>query len=155
MTQYVQLSSDAVRVVTLFAGPQAITSDKPGYAEVADDDARYVTWLALRAAIPALRDAVSAGCAVVSSGTPALSGTYGIAPQDEINITGLQTSVLAGVTWLGYYRNMAGTKITMTATEFTTLATAILDYIAALDDAYEAAVGGGAWVAPAQPVTIA
>lgn len=155
MTQYVQLSIDASAVIAWYLAPQAITEDKPGYAEIADDDARYTTYLASRAAASAWQAAFAAGCAIVSTGTPSLSGTYGIAPQDEINITGLQTSVLAGVAWLGYYRNVAGAKVTTTATQFTALATAILDYIAALDDAYEAAVGGAAWIAPAQPVTIA
>ena len=36
MTQYVQLSPDGTKVITAFGGPQSITDDKPGYAEVAD-----------------------------------------------------------------------------------------------------------------------
>jgi hypothetical protein len=44
MTQYVQLSADTTKVVTLFAGPQAVTSDKPGYAEIEETDARYLAF---------------------------------------------------------------------------------------------------------------
>lgn len=49
MTQYVQLSKDATKVITWFAGPQAITADKPGYAELEDTDPRYVAYQALQA----------------------------------------------------------------------------------------------------------
>lgn len=101
--------------------------------------------------------AVNAGCRIVSTGTPALSGTYGIAPQDEINLAGLQGGIAASAPWLGGYRDQAGIKHTMTAAQFTEIATAILAYVAALDEAYATALSGApwTWTAPAQPVTIA
>lgn len=47
--QYVQLSADGSAVVTWYAGPQRITADKPGYAEVSDDDPRYLAFAASQA----------------------------------------------------------------------------------------------------------
>lgn len=94
--------------------------------------------------------AFKAGCQIVSTGTPALNATYGVAPQDEINITGLQAAITAGVPFLGYMRDATGVKRTMTAAQFTILAAVIMQYVAALDDF---ALGQGAL--PAQPVTIA
>lgn len=41
--KYVLLSNDAV--IAEFAGPQSVTDDKPGYAEVDDADTRYLAWL--------------------------------------------------------------------------------------------------------------
>jgi hypothetical protein len=96
-----------------------------------------------------------AGCQIVSTGTPAISGTYGILPQDEINIISLQTGITAGAPWLGGYRDRAGIKHVMTAPQFTALATAILSYVEALDEALAASLAGAAWNPPAQPVTIA
>lgn len=43
--QYVQLNADATAVVTWFAAQPPTTDDKPGYAEIADDDARYAAFL--------------------------------------------------------------------------------------------------------------
>ncbi len=102
-----------------------------------------------------LNSAIAAGCAVVSAGTAALSGTWGITSQDEINLTGLQTSILAGAPWLGYYRDIRGVPHTMTAPQFTELATTIFGYLTALAAAYAVAEGGASWVAPASPVEIA
>lgn len=99
--------------------------------------------------------ALAAGVQVTSTSTPALNSTYGLSMQDQINITGLQTSLLAGVPWIGYFRDINRNKITMTAAQFTAVATVILNFIVAIDAAYELAEGGGAWVAPAQPGPIA
>lgn len=95
------------------------------------------------------------GCRVTSTGTPTIDGSYGIGPSDEVNLVGLQGGIAAGAPWLGYYRDVAGTKHVMTAPQFTELATALLGYVEALESAIETWAGGGAWVAPAQPVTIA
>jgi hypothetical protein len=104
-----------------------------------------------------LADLQKAGCAVVSTGTPELSGTYSITMQDEINIISLQSGIGAAAPWLGWYRDMAGVKHLMTQAQFTALATAILGYVEALDEAYVTALSAGAGVMtlPAQPVTIA
>jgi hypothetical protein len=95
--------------------------------------------------------AFAAGCRIVSTGTPALSGTYGITPQDEINIMGLQSAVEASQPWPGYLRDATSAKHTMTGPQLTAVADAILGYIAAID----AYVAGDTPSMPAQPVQIA
>lgn len=94
------------------------------------------------------------GVAVQSTGTPSINANYGISPQDEINLTGLQAAVLTGVTWLGYLRDVTGTKHAMSATQFTALAVQVLGYVAAFEDALQTLVGGGTASLPAQPLTI-
>lgn len=97
--------------------------------------------------------AIKSGLAIVSISSPELNGTYGIAPQDEINLTGLQVAVSASV-FPGYCRDMAGTKHVLSAAQFTVLATAVLNYIAALDEARQAALTGASATWPTEPVTI-
>ena len=94
------------------------------------------------------------GLTVTSSSTPALNGVYAIGQQDEINIVSLQVAVQNGI-FPGWLRDKAGTKHTMTAAQFTTLATAVLQFVAALDDALATALAGGAWAPPGNSVTIA
>lgn len=127
----------------------------PTSAQLAAAFPGYAAAAAAQAGQAAYNAAIAAGCAIVSTGTPGLSGTYGISPQDEINITSLQTGIAAGAPWLGYYRDASGAQHTMTAPQFTAIATAILGYVEALEAALATALAGGAWAAPATPVTIA
>ena len=96
---------------------------------------------------------IRAGLTVTSTSTPALNGTYGLLPQDEINITGLQHAVVADV-FPGFYRDRNGGRHTMTGEQFTALATALLGFLVAIDEAKAAALAGGAWVAPPATATI-
>lgn len=96
---------------------------------------------------------LAAGLTITSAGTPALNGIYGTSPQDQVNMTGLQVSVAAGV-FPGSVRDRAGAKHEMTAAQFTAIATAILGFIVAINDARAAALAGGAWVAPATEANI-
>lgn len=96
---------------------------------------------------------LAAGLAVTSTGTPALNGTYACASQDQINITSLQVAVTANV-FPGFLRDRAGAAHTMTAPQFTSIAEALLAFVVAVNQAKAAALGGGAWVAPAAEVTI-
>lgn len=97
----------------------------------------------------------AAGIVITCTSTPAVSGTYGtLPPQDEINLTGMQSAVQANV-FPGYYRDITGAKHTMTPAQMTELAEAALAFIVAVDDAMEAALAGGAWVAPSNEATIA
>lgn len=96
----------------------------------------------------------SGGLAITSTGTPSLSGTYGIGQQDEINVVGLQAAVAAGV-FPGFYRDRAGARHTMTGTQFTEIATALLAFATAIDEALATALSGGSWTAPATTATIA
>ena len=91
--------------------------------------------------------ALAAGLAIASTGTPALNGVYDISPASEGNWAGSEAAVAAGV-FRGAYRLSNGAKVTMTAAQFTAIATAAYDYIAALDDA----LAGGAW--PSNTVTV-
>lgn len=95
-----------------------------------------------------------AGVTITSTATPALDGTYGTTQQDETNITGLQVSIAAGA-FPGFCRDIAGNRKAMTAAEFTSLATALMGFIVAVDEAKAAALAGGAWVAPSATVAIA
>jgi hypothetical protein len=99
--------------------------------------------------------AVAAGLAITSTGSPAISGTYGCSAQDQLNVVGLQSAVVAGV-FPGFYRTLSGTRVTMTGAQFTEIATAILGYVEALDAALSAGLAsGGVWVAPTATATIA
>jgi hypothetical protein len=97
---------------------------------------------------------LAAGLAIISSGTPSLNGTYGCSPQDEVNATGLQAAVAAGV-FPGFYRDQAGIRHVMTGSQFTTVAAAIMTFIVVVEEAKETALGGGAWSPPAATATIA
>lgn len=95
------------------------------------------------------------GCQVVSGGASALSGTYGIELADEDNYLGLQAGIAASAPWIGYVRDTAGVKHTMTAPQATEVLIGILGFMEALDGAIGTWAGGGSWSAPSQPVGIA
>jgi hypothetical protein len=98
--------------------------------------------------------AQAAGAAVTSTSTPAINGTYGCMPQDEINMTALQTALNSGVAWIGYLRDINGVAHSMTAAQFTSLVTAILGYMVALDAWLVAALGGSSAAPPSNALTI-
>lgn len=133
-------------------------------------DATYVAWLAAgnkpsrigsteellevmqQQVLPVIQET---GVAIQSTGTPALNATYGISPQDEINLVSLQAAVAASPSpFPGYYRDVNGVKITMTGPQFTSIAEGLLGFIAAFEDALETLVDGGSETVPTQPVTI-
>lgn len=97
--------------------------------------------------------AILAGVNIASASTPSLNGVYGITVADEANIAGTEAAVAANV-FRGYYRQLNGTKVTMTGAQFTSIATAIYNYVNDLDNALDAAVSGGEWVAPPNSVSI-
>jgi hypothetical protein len=98
---------------------------------------------------------LAGGLAITSTGTPSLDGTYGTAlPDDEANLTGMQAAVAAGV-FPGFYRDKGVVKHTMTGAQFTAIATAILNFIVAVEEALDTAMAGGAWTPPSNAVTIA
>lgn len=97
---------------------------------------------------------LSAGVTINSTSTPAINGTYGTSPQDEINYTGLQVAVANGV-FPGWIRDKANNKHTMTGPQCTAVTTAILDFIVAVEEARDDALAGtAAWAAPPNIVTI-
>jgi hypothetical protein len=97
---------------------------------------------------------LAGGLTIASAGTPALNGVYGTSGADEINITGLQVAVAANV-FPGFYRDQVGNRHTMTGAEFTAIATAIMNFTVAVDEAKAVAMAGGPWVAPANTASIA
>jgi len=97
--------------------------------------------------------ALAAGIAITSTSTPALNGIYDISASTEGNWAGSEAAVSAGV-FRGYYRTLTGTKVAMTAAQFTALAEAAYNLIAELDDALNAALTSGTFIAPPNAVTI-
>jgi hypothetical protein len=102
---------------------------------------------------------IKAGLAVASTATPAISATYAVDAQAEFNIVALETSLNAGQGFPGGattfgYPDMAGVKHTMTASQFTALAAAIRDYIAALDATLQTLLAGGmaSWPSASAPI---
>jgi hypothetical protein len=97
---------------------------------------------------------LTAGLTITCDSVPALGGVYGTSPSDEVTLTGLQVSVVANV-FPGFLRDKAGTKHTMTGTQFQAIATAALAFIVAVEEAAAAALAGtAAWTPPATTVSI-
>ncbi len=162
MTQYVQLSSDTTKVVTWYAGPQAITSDKPGYAEIADTDSRYVAWQNVQAANIAFANAVKAGVNITSTSVSALNGTYSLGSQMRSDITSEQvyiatTGKFTNGSTTRAWPDINGSLHTFPSTaEFTAFAEAVASYYDSLLAAWdEVNSSGNPWVAPSQPAPIA
>jgi hypothetical protein len=164
MTQYVQLSADTTKVVTWFAGPQAITSDKPGYAEIGDTDARYLAWQAAIAARASYAAALVAGVQLTSIGTSALSATYACDAGTQAQITSEAVYIQAttaqgaakftnGQTTKGW-PDATGVLRTFNTTQFINFAESVAQYIDALATALQMVAGGGAWSAPSSAISI-
>lgn len=148
------LSSRAVEADWPLASGEVYFATLPAAAELQSAFPGYdaaVTAQTARAAAAAL---LAGGLTITSISTSALNGTYGTGMQDEININGLQAAVAANV-FPGFYRDKALVRHTMTAAQFTAIATAILNFTVAVDEALATALGGGAWVAPSASATIA
>lgn len=101
----------------------------------------------------------AAGVAIVSTGTPALNGTYAIDPATLANIVGLSTGIAAGKPLPGggstfNYRDIVGSPHAFTAANFLNFAAAIESYVYGADQAIETLVNGGTAMPPSQPVTI-
>lgn len=126
--------------------PDAIDAAFPGHAVAA-----------LAAAAPGqYAQLVAGGLSVTSTGSPALSGVYATDQNAEFNITALQTAILTNASlWGGYYRLRSGARVTMTAEQFTAIATAIFAFVQACDAALENALLGETPSWPETAVTIA
>lgn len=99
--------------------------------------------------VPPAPDPLAAGLAIVSTGTPALNGTYAIHEQAQQNIVAVVTGINAGQGLPGggatfVYRDTLGGHGPFTADQFIALAKTVRDFVYALS--------GGA--APTQPVSI-
>lgn len=97
---------------------------------------------------------LTVGATVTSAANSAINGTYGLTEEYLIKMTALQDSINAGVTWLGYCRDINFVQKTMTAAQFTILASTILGYLATLDTWLTMALGGTVNPMPSNQLTI-
>jgi hypothetical protein len=101
--------------------------------------------------------AIDAGLAVTSTSTPALNGTYGVDPTAQGRIASVSTYILVngrfpgGVTAYPWLDVTGAAHVFPTTAAFQAFATALADYVAALD--MIAATGSGSL--PVAAVTIA
>lgn len=156
MTQYVLLSTDVTRVVTLFGSPQG---DQPNYAALTDSDSRLAAYQENQEALAALRACRRSGLAIVSTSTPALNATYAIDAQTTANLQGLLVGyMLRGVFPGGGatfpYADIAGAPHVVTQPQLQAIAAAIEDYVAALAGVQIALDAGQAASLPAATVTM-
>ncbi len=104
--------------------------------------------------------AISAGCQIVSTGTPALNGTYPLDDSTLLKAVGEQSYIALKSTFTNgqmtrAWMDVSGAPHVFPSTaEFTAFGEAIAQYVDALQTALGTALAGGSWVAPAQPVTI-
>lgn len=164
MTQYVQLSDDTTRVVTVFGSPQPVTADKPGYAEVADNDARYLAFQLLQQARAAYGLALASGVQLTSTAAPALNGTYACDQVSQQQITSeavyIQVTTAQGAAKFTNgqatkpWPDRAGVPHTFTTDQFIAFAQAVAEYIDALATALQTVIAGGAWSAPSAMISI-
>jgi len=148
MNVYVKLNGGGA-VDTVYGGPQPQDSS---VVEIADSDARYVAWLAAGTVQAAYAAAIQAGLAITSSGSPAISGTYGIATTDLLAMTAMQLAVEAGKPLPAAYWDSKGNHGAFTAPQVTNIADAIFNYEALL---VAWVSGGGVGTQPAASATIA
>jgi hypothetical protein len=86
--------------------------------------------------------AMAAGLPITSTGTPAISGTYGCQPGDITGMLAMQTAVAAGVAPLPAYWDSKGKHGQLTAAQVTAIAEALFGYVAACDLWIEAGSSG-------------
>lgn len=160
MTQYVQLSADTTQVITLYGSPQLITSDKPGYAVIADTDPRYLAFASMQEGLASYFVAVTAGVQITSTGTPSLNGTYALDINSRSNITAEQvyiatTSKFTNGGSTRQWPDISGAFHAFpSTTEFTDFAEAVAQYYDSLATAVAVVQAGGGWVAPSMPAAI-
>lgn len=110
---------------------------QPG--DAAATDAQVAAMQAAQAAAQAVPLAIAAGVTVTSTSTPALNGNYACdAEVAGVNLTGIVSGLSAGLGLPGggstmAYLDMAGQPHMFTAAQITELASAVRNYIYALD----------------------
>ena len=162
MTKYVQFAEDNMTIVTLYAGPQD-QADKPGYAEIADNDARwqeYETALTVGTDTQiTLASKIAAGIVITSTGTPALSGTYALDATTLSQIGPVARDATGGLGLPGggstfSYPDASGTPRVLTAETIQGLYKAMRDCLFALNTTAATLAAGGTASWPAQTATI-
>jgi len=99
-------------------------------------------------------NAIAAGCQIVSTGTPAISGTYPVADQSISDMTDEVLSITADGTFIGGGLTeiwpVSGGSVTLTVAQFTAVRKAISAWI----KGWKQYASGVATTPPASPVTI-
>lgn len=101
-------------------------------------------------------NAMVAGVAIMSTGTPAINGTYAVDQLSQMDIIAIETSLNAGKGFPGgsasfNYADMSGTFHSFTAASFTDFAAAVRDYVYAL----KAVIAGASTQLPSPSAAIA
>lgn len=142
-------------IVAVFANAQN-PDVWPNQGEVADTDPRYLQFisptptLALKAV-----EAIAAGLAITSTGTPALNATYAVDQVSQMDIIAIETSINAGKGFPGgattfNYQDITGAFHSFTQTNFTDFAAAVRDYVYAL----KSVIAGASTTLPVSTTTI-
>lgn len=157
MTQYVLLNDDQTAVRTLFGSPQ---DDQTDYAEIADDDARYLAYVD-RQNLPAIyASKLAGGIAITSTGTPAISGTYAL---DQLTLDQIGSVARDAGSGLGLpgdltsfaYPDIDGAPHAFAAADIQHLYKAMRDLVFAMSTTAATLAAGGSADWPAQSKTIA
>lgn len=99
---------------------------------------------------------IAGGLAITSTGTSSINGTYDVSIAGQDNMVAMQTAIAVNsALFPGFWRTISGTKITMTAAQFTEIATAALNFVVACDNALDTIQTGGTASWPSASVTIA
>jgi hypothetical protein len=121
------------------------------------------TWAAIIAADAVQTQysaALSAGCQIVSTSTPAINGTYMLDQNSFILTMGEQSYILLKGTFTNgqttrNWNDVNGVQHTFPSTAlFTAFGEVLAQYVDQLQTALAAGLAGGIWTPPAQPVTI-
>lgn len=156
--KFVQFNADGT--VTEFAGPQPVISDKPGYAQIADTDPRYVAWVARQAVPATLAMKLAAGISITSTGSPSISATYALDQTTLDQIGSVARDAAAGLGLPGgagsfTYPDINSVPRALSSANVQALYKAMRDLVFALNTQAAIAAAGGTPSWPQQSATIA
>lgn len=111
--------------------------------------------LETQALLQSAQSALISGLALVSTGTPALNGTYAVDQLSQMDIIAIETSLSAGKGFPGgvttfNYQDITGAMHAFSEANFTDFAAAVRDYVYAL----RSVIAGASPTLPATIVTI-
>ncbi|MDB5777622.1 MAG: hypothetical protein JWP38_3755 [Herbaspirillum sp.] len=160
---FVQFSDESETVITSAFGCAQDSTAYPNQAEVSDTDPRYQAFInpqptAAQVRAAAAQAALTAGLAVTSTGTPAISGTYPLDALTQQEITSVIVFIQINGDFPGGTSTYPWDDISGTPRNFPNIAvfdewaTAIANYVAAIK-LYGAGTPGSAL--PAASITIA
>ena len=112
--------------------------------------------VAAQALVSSAQVAMATGIAIVSSGTPALNGTYAVDQLSQMDIIAIETSLNAGKGFPGgtttfNYLDAAGAAHAFSESNFTDFAAAVRDYVYGC----KSVIAGASATLPTGPATIA